>query len=158
MFRERPSRGLLKWRQVIEFGPQGFPRGRVYRASRAAYRVFCSRNGFPGRYAHAGRRGKPRRFDVRVTSSGISRHECRGNGECSPVWGTPRERALVGMCRVTSWLHVSPVGREERASRKPPPWRCRGKKKRASLQVYGPAGCGGHPVNWAKEALVSRMG
>jgi len=45
-------RGRLGYRRVSgEFGKQGFPRGRVYGASRAACRVLCSRNvrsGFPG--------------------------------------------------------------------------------------------------------------
>jgi len=127
-------RGRLKWRRgLFEFGTCGFPRGRVCRASRAAYRVFCSRNvrsGFPGLCTHANLHGKPRRFGVRVTSPGISRHECLGNCARCPTWGIPRERALVGMCRVTSWLHGSAIGgdvgiahRDERASRKPPPFR-----------------------------------
>ena len=114
-FRERPSRGRLKCRRVLgEFGTRGFPCARVCGASRAAYRVFCSRNarsGFPGRCARAGLHGKPCRLGARVTSSvGISWHECRGNSARSPMWGTPRERALVEMCRVTSWLHGSAIG------------------------------------------------
>jgi len=56
-FRERPSRGRLKCRRVLmEFGKLGFPCARVCKASRAACRVFCSRNarsGFPGRCARA---------------------------------------------------------------------------------------------------------
>jgi len=153
-------RGWRKCRRMLgEFGKRGFPCARVCKASRAAYRVFCARSGFPGRYTRAGRRGKPRRFGVRVTSLGISQHECRGKNARIPAWGIPRERALGAMCRVTSRLHGSAFGgdvgiahRDERACRKPPPWRCRKKRKRASLQVYGPAGCGGHPVNLGKES------
>ena len=79
-FRERPSHGRLKWRRGLgEFGTRRFPRGRVFGASRAAYRVLCSRSarsGFLGSYAHASCR-----LGARVTSSsaGISRHECRTN-------------------------------------------------------------------------------
>ena len=161
-------RGRLKWRRVLdEFGTRGFPRGRVCGASHAAYRVFCSWNawsGLPGRRTHAGLHGKPRRLGARVTSSaGISRHECRGNSARWLTWGIPRERALVGMCRVTSWLHRSAITgdigiakRDERASRKPPPWRCRKKKKPRSRYMPRQR-CGKHPV-WAKEALVSGMG
>ena len=143
-FRERPSRGRLKCRRVLmEFGTRGFPcaRGHVSGASRAAYRVFCSRNtrsGFPERCARAGRHGKPHRLGARVTSAEISRHECRANGAHSPAWGIPRERALGTMCRVTSWLHRSAFGgdvgiahKDERACRKPPPWHCREKKIKA---------------------------
>jgi len=36
--------GRRKCRRVMEFGTRGLPRGRVCGASRAAYRVFCSRN------------------------------------------------------------------------------------------------------------------
>ena len=165
-------RGRLKWRRVIEFGTCGFPRGRVSGASHAAYRVFCSRSTrsrSPVCYACAGRRKKPRRPGVRVTSLGISQHECRRNSTRGRAWGIPRKRALIGVGRVTSWLHGSAFGgdvsiahRDEWACRKPPPWRCRkGKrkeKKKPRFQVYGPAGCGGHPVIWAKEALVSGMG
>ena len=151
--------GRRKGRQVrVEFGTCGFPRGHVCGASRAAYRVFCSRNaqsGFPGRCARANLHGKSRRLGARVTSPGISQHECRGNSARRPVWGIPRERALVGMCRVMSWLHGPAIGgdvsiahKDERACRKPPPWRCR--KKKASLPVRSPV--------WAKEALVSGKG
>jgi len=141
-FGKRPSRGRLKWRRVLgEFGTRGFPRGRVCGASRAACRVFCSRNarsGFPGRCARANLHGKPRRFGVRVTSPGISLHEGRVYSARCPAWGIPRKRALVAIGRMTSWLHGSAIGgdvgiahRGERASRKPPPWRCRERKKKS---------------------------
>ena len=138
-------------------------------ASRAAYRVFCSQNarsGYPGRCVHAGLHGKPCRLGVPVTSSpGISRHECRGNSTHCPAWGNPRERALDAIGRVTSWLHGSAIGgdvgivqRDERASHKPPPWQCKRKKKRASLQVHGPRQDVASIPDWAKEALVSGKG
>ena len=157
----------------MEFGTCGVPRGRVCGvprvcgASRAACHVFCpwnARSGFPGRCARAGLHGKPRRFGARVMSPGLSRHECRGTGARCPMWGTPRERALVEMCRVTSWLHGSAIGgdigiapRDERASRKPPPWQCSKNKKEPRSKYMARAGCGKHP-DWAKEALVSGMG
>ena len=167
-FRKSPSHGRLKCRPgLMEFGKRGFPCARVSKASHAACRVFCSRNarsGFPGRCARASLHGKPRRLGVRVTSPGISWHECRGKSARSPTWGIPRKRALIGMCRVTSWRHVSASGGTSVS-----PIRTNGravnchhgaaeKKKRALLQVYGPAGCGGYPVIRAKEALVSGMG
>ena len=56
-YRKRPSRRRLKWRRGLGgFGTRGSPRGCVFGAFRAAYRVFCSQNmrsGFPGREAHA---------------------------------------------------------------------------------------------------------
>ena len=143
-YRKRPSRVRLKWRRMLgEFGTRGFPRGHVFGASRAAYRVFCARSarsGFPGRYARASCR-----LGAHVTSSsaGISRHECWTNS-ARPVWGIPCERALSGIDGVTSWPHGLVVGRDvgiahrdERACRKPPPWRCR-TGKRASLPVHEP--------------------
>ena len=167
-YRKRPSRGRLKCRRgLMEFGKRGFPCAHVCKAPRAAYHAFCSRNvqsGFPGRCACASLHGKPRRLGVRVTSPRISQHECRGKSARSPTWGIPRKRALIGMCRVTSWRHVSASGGTSVS-----PIRTNGravnchhgaaeKKKRALLQVYGPAGCGGYPVIRAKEALVSGMG
>ena len=151
-FRERPSHGRLKWRRGLgEFGTRRFPRGRVFGASRAAYRVFCARSArsrFPGRYARASCR-----LGARVTSSaGISRHKCRRNGARCSVWGTPRKRALGEIPRVTSLPHESALGRDvgiarkdERACRKPPPWRCREGGK-ASLPVHEPRQGVGNPL------------
>jgi len=143
-FRKRLSRGRLKCRLRDEFGTRGLPRGRVCGAPRAACRVFCSRNGFPGRCARAGLHGTPRRFGVRVTSSGrTSRRELPVKCTRWLMWGISRKRALGAIGRVTSWLHGSAIGgdvsiahRDERACRKPPPWRCKITKK-SSLQGHG---------------------
>ena len=130
---------------------------RVCVASRAAYHVFCSRSGFPGRCTRANLHGKPRRFGVRVTSPGISRHECRGNSARCPTWGIPQKRALVAIGRVTSWLHGSAIGgdigiahRDEWASLNH--HRGGAEKEKKSLASST------QPGVWAKEALVSGMG
>ena len=155
----RPRGRLKWWRVLMEFGTRGFPRGRVCGASRAACRVFCSRSGFLGRCARANLHGKPRRFGMRVTSPGISRHEGRVNSARCPAWGIPRKRALIAIDRVTSWLHGSAIGgdvsiahKDERASRKPPPWRCR------KIFFFKSLAPGTQPGVWAKEAIVSGMG
>jgi len=148
-FRKRPSRGRLKWRRrLVEFGTRGFPRGCVCEAPHAACHVFCSRSEFPGRCARANLHGKPRRFGARVTSAGISRQECRVNSACCPTWGIPRKRALFAMRRAKTRTQVSSDGRDERACRKPPPWRCKKKRKKPRSKYTARQRCGKHPV-WA---------
>ena len=101
VFRKRRSRGRLKWRRGLgEFGTRGFLRGCMYGASRAACCVFCLRNA---------RSGFPGRY---------ARAGCKHGA------------------RVTSLPHGSAVGRDvgiahkdERACRKPPPWRCKKETK-----------------------------
>ena len=133
--------GRLKWRRVLfEFGKQGSPCERVCEASRAVRRVFRLRNARsepPGRHARAGLHGKPCRFRGRVTLPGISQRELRVSCTRWLAWGIPRKRALFVMRRATTRLHVSADRRDERASCRPPPWRCK-KKKKASLQVHNP--------------------
>ena len=124
--------GWRKWRRVNEFGTRGFPCGRVCGASRAACHVVCLRNArsrSPGRYAQAGLHAKPRRFGARVTSMGTSWRELRARGARWLAWRTPRKQALIAMRRATTRPQVSSDGRDERASRRPPPWRCKKKKK-----------------------------
>ena len=120
-------RGRRKYRRVLwEFGTDGSTCERVCEAPRAACHVFCSQNArsaFPGRCACAGLHGKLRRCGVRVMSAvGTSRHELRASCTSWLVWGIPQRRAI---CRVTSRLHVSPDGRDGRASCRLPPWRCK---------------------------------
>jgi len=104
--------------------------------SRRERRSRDARSGFLGRCARAGLHGKPRRFGAQVMSPGTSWREFRASGVRWLAWRTPRRRALVVMRRATKRPQVSSNGRDERACRRPPPWRC--KKKKASLQVHGP--------------------
>jgi len=130
----KPPRARLKGR-LYEFETDGSTCGRVCEAPRAACRVFCSRSArgeSPGRNARAGLHGKPRRFGVRVTSSvGTSRCELRASSARWLAWRIPRKRALGAISRVMTSLHVSPDRRDERASRRPPPGRCKKKKPRS---------------------------
>ena len=147
-FGTRRPRGRLKCRRVSdEFGTRGFPCGRVCGASCAACHVFCSRNawsGSTGRYARVGLYGKPCRFGVRVSSPGISRHESRVRS-ARFTWGTTRKRAPIAMRRATTRPQVSSDGRDERASRRLPPWRYK-KKKSLAPSTRPQPGCGKHPA------------
>ena len=82
--------------------------------------------------------GKPRRFGARVTSSARTlRRELRVNSARCPAWGIPRKRALVAIGRATTRPRLSAIGGDviiangdERASCRPPPWRCKKRKKK----------------------------
>jgi len=132
-------RGRRKCRRVLcEFGTDGSTCEHVCEAPRAARRVFCSQNarcGFPGRCARAGLHGKPHRFSVRVTSLGTSRRELRASGARWLAWRTPRRRVLIVMRRVTTRPRLSAIGRDERVSRRPPPWRCKKKNLAPSTRL-----------------------
>ena len=73
---------------------------------------------------HGGPRGSIR---VQVTSS--ARRELRVSGASWLAWRTPQKRALIAMRRAMTRPQVSSDGRDERASRRLPPWRCNKKKK-----------------------------
>jgi len=156
-------RGRRKCRRVLgEFGTDGSTCERVCEAPRAARRVFCSQNartGSPGRYARASLQGKPRRFSVRVTSLGTLRRELRASGARWLAWRTPRRRVLIVMRRSTTRLQVSSDGRDERVSRRLPPWRCNNKqtKKPLAPSTRPRPGCGKHPC-LGKGALVGGKG
>ena len=71
----------------------------------------------------------------------------------SHVGNSPRASAVwnwqsdVMAARIGRWRDVGITHKDERACHKPPPRRCRKKKKPRSME-YGPAGCGGYPVVW----------
>jgi len=119
----KPARARLKGR-LCEFGKHESPCERVCGASRAARRVFCSRNArseSPGRHARAGLHGKPRWFHVRVMSPWISQHESQVSG-AQLTWWMARKRAHGAIDGATLRYYVSPE-RRGGACCKPPPWR-----------------------------------
>ena len=174
------GRRECRWRVLYGFGTDGSTCEHMCGTPRAARRVFCSRSESPGRYAQAGLHGKPRRFSMRVTSTGTSRHERRSRDAQIGSWGrhggphgfirvqvtssarrelrvsgarwlawrTPQKRALIAMRRATTRPQVSSDRRDERASRRPPPWRCKKKTKKGPRSKYTmpQPGCGKHPA------------
>ena len=158
-FCKRPSRGWLKWRLRGEFGKHVAPCEHVHGGRRAA-RSESRRHHVKPRVFRV--RSEPREAGrVRVTSS--ARHESRITS-VRFTWGTPRKRALVAIGGATIRFNYRPNGgdviiaqRKGRASWKPPPWRCKTKKKSLAPSTRPRPGCGKHP-RLGIGPLVSGMG